>query len=109
MELPHNHRFMLLLESILDMWAILVFLMSFLLQAHQATYLAKQVESDLKELDDGGCRKSLSYLKLDAVWCRKKAKSASKRNRVIGINATLWTVYIAVAYSLIPFTREKAD
>merc|ERR1719233_288788 len=109
MELPWHNRWVFLIEIILNIWANLVYLISFLVQTHQATYLAKQLECDFKELNNAGCPKSLFHLKLDAVRCRKKAKSASKRNVVIGINATLWSAYAVIAYSWIMFTRENSE
>jgi len=104
-ELPYRDGWVLITTCALNIQAHVVFLLQFIVQTHQAEKLAKQFLSDLKDVTGGKSTNTLFKLELDATSCQNQARSASKRNLIIGLNATVWSV---LSYAISPFLSTKS-
>jgi len=77
-----------------------VFFLQFLIQTRQASKMVNDLVADLKHIKSNNSENEvLTRLTSDATGCKEKAKSASRRNFIIGANAALWTV---LSYGVIP-------
>lgn len=69
-----------------------VFFFQFLIQTRQASKMVNYLVADLKDIQTTSPNRAIDRLKSDATDCKQKAKSASKRNLIIGANAMFWAV-----------------
>lgn len=100
MYLSDHDNYVLYGTCALNILVHLVFLLKFLVQTHQAAKMANLLVSDLKEITVANSADSLCQIEHDATRCKNKARSASRRNLLIAVNATVWAV---MAYAVIPF------
>jgi len=80
-----------------------VFFLQFGIQTRQASKMANYLVADLKDISTTEQDRVVERLKSDATACKLKAKSASKRNLIIGANAMLWT---GLCYGVIPHMQQ---
>jgi len=68
------------------------FFFQFLIQTRQASKMINYLVTDLKDIHTTSQNRAIEKLKSDASDCKEKAKSASRRNLIIGANAMFWAV-----------------
>jgi len=91
-----NYRWVLYSEVTLITTVHMIFLFQFLIQIWQASKMVNDLMAKLTRmsLHDEKSSEVINRMRSDAADCKLKAWSASKRNLIIGVNATFWNLWI---------------
>jgi len=96
-----NYRWVLYSEATLITTVHMIFLFQFLIQIWQASKIVNDLMAKLTRmsLHDERSSQVINRMRSDATDCKLKAWSASRRNLIIGVNATFWNLWIYLLIS----------